>query len=128
MSSYIYLASPYSHPNAEVRARRYRMALRISARLIQQGTPIFSPIVHSHEIAQLLNMDDVFGIRFWKRWDQALLRHAEQLWYVTAPGWEESAGLETELKIAESIGLPSYAIVPLANEWEGFPDETEAAE
>jgi hypothetical protein len=66
----IYLASPYSHPDAEVRERRFDAACRAAAALICQGKTIFSPIAHSHAICR-------YGVpldwRFWQRHDRRYL-------------------------------------------------------
>ena len=47
----IYLASPYSHPDAVVREQRFRDVCLAAARLIRAGQIVFSPIAHSHPIA-----------------------------------------------------------------------------
>ena len=48
----IYLASPYTHHDPEVRLERYRAVCRAAAGLIRQGRVVFSPIAHSHAITE----------------------------------------------------------------------------
>ncbi len=48
----IYLASPYSHPDARVRQRRFEEACQAAAAITRAGLSVFSPISHSHPIAR----------------------------------------------------------------------------
>jgi len=48
----IYLATPYSDPDPEVREFRYREVNKAAAQLISEGHHVFSPISHTHPIAQ----------------------------------------------------------------------------
>ncbi len=48
----IYLASPYSHPDAVVREYRFRAACQAAASVMRSGQHVFSPIAHSHAIAE----------------------------------------------------------------------------
>jgi hypothetical protein len=48
----IYLCSPYTHPDPAVREARYEAACRTAAHLMRSGKIVFSPIAHSHGIAQ----------------------------------------------------------------------------
>ncbi|MCP4786572.1 MAG: DUF1937 family protein [Fuerstiella sp.] len=47
----IYLASPYSHSDANIREKRFRDVCRTAARLMRNGDVVFSPIAHGHPIA-----------------------------------------------------------------------------
>ena len=49
----IYLASPFSHPDAGVRQQRFEAACRAAAALIRQGKTVFAPIAHSYGILRL---------------------------------------------------------------------------
>jgi hypothetical protein len=72
----IYLASPYSHPDAFVRERRFQAACEAAARLMQDGHHVFSPIAHSLTIA-------VHGVptdwTYWKTFDSHMLAACGEL-------------------------------------------------
>ena len=99
----IYLASPYSHPDAAVRQQRFEAACRAAAELIRQGYVVFSPIAHSHGIAQHgLPLD--WG--YWERHDRRLLAACDELWVLSLDGWHESRGVQAEIAIARAAGKP----------------------
>lgn len=99
----IYLASPYSHPDAAVRQQRFESACRAAAELIRRGHVVFSPIAHSHSIAQHgLPVD----WRFWEAQDRRLLAACDELWVLTLDGWRESRGVQAEIAIARAAGKP----------------------
>lgn len=99
----IYLASPYSHPEAEVRQRRFEAACRAAAKLICQGQTVFSPIAHSHAIC-------AYGVpldwRFWERHDRRYLEACDEVVVLLIDGWRESVGVQAEIAIARKLGKP----------------------
>jgi len=124
--SFLYLCSPYSHPSPEVRARRYRMAVRATARLMLEGYCIFSPIAHSHEISTELMLThgkgpETFGHDYWLRFDTAMIAASAGLYVLTAPGWMESRGVQFEIELADRMKLSSVYAPPTEGEWEGYP-------
>lgn len=99
----IYLASPYSDPDPDVRERRYQEACRAAARLMQDGDVVFSPIAHGHAIA-------ANGLphrwSFWKRFDIEHLRRCDEVVVLMIDGWQQSEGVRDEVQIAEKLGKP----------------------
>ena len=52
----IYLASPYSHPDADVRQARHDLAVEAAIAIMQDiGEAVFSPIAHSHYMHEWSN-------------------------------------------------------------------------
>ncbi|GAB6188150.1 DUF1937 family protein [Thermopirellula anaerolimosa] len=99
----IYLASPYSHPDAAVRQERFEAACRAAAELIRQGHVVLSPIAHSHSIAQHGLPGDW---DFWEQQDRRLLAACDELWVLKLDGWEQSRGVQAEIGIARAAGKP----------------------
>ena len=100
----VYVASPYSHPKASVREKRAQMAARVCGDLIQQGLFVFCPIVQYHPIAKICSLPT-----HWKYWDvhcRLFMKMATSMIVLKAPGWEESEGLQEEIKIAEEMNIP----------------------
>ena len=99
----IYLASPYTHADAAVRQKRFEAACRAAARLMRQGTIVFSPIAHSVPIAEHgLPLD----WQFWQRNDRRLLEACDEVAVLVLDGWEQSVGVQAEMRIATELGKP----------------------
>jgi nucleoside 2-deoxyribosyltransferase len=99
----IYLASPYTSDDPAVRQARFEAACRAAAAFIRRGHVVFSPVAHSHCIAQHgLPVD--WG--FWERHDRRFLAACDELWVLTLDGWRESRGVQAEMTIARALGKP----------------------
>lgn len=106
----IYLASPYSHADEAVREERFRAVCQASAGLMAQGHLIFSPIAHTHPIALAGKLPTDF--RFWRRYDETMLRAAGELWVLMLPGWHVSAGVREEIAFMDALGRPVRYVNP----------------
>lgn len=111
MSGYVYLASPYTHPDAGVKEQRYMAAVKAAAKLMRGGRCVFAPIPHSHEIDKTFTTP--MPLEFWKKQDIAILQHAEELAVLMLPGWEESAGVQWEIGLAKSLNIPVTYMEPI---------------
>ena len=100
----IYLASPYTHPDAAVRQARYEAVLAELARLVAEGRRVYSPIVAQHEkcLAGLVPVE----FEFYRREDRAMIDACEQVWVLRLDGWDRSAGIQEELVAASEFGKP----------------------
>jgi hypothetical protein len=106
----VYLAVPYSHQSANVREMRFREANRISARIMDAGILIFSPISHTHPIALAGKLP--LGWDFWERYDRAYLVVCRALVVLRLDGWQESKGVAAETKIMDELARPVYHLDP----------------
>lgn len=93
----IYVALPYSHPDPAIREMRKQIADRYAAKLISQGHIVFSPISHSHHIAD--HLDNCNDSDFWVRQCEPFLRVCQEMHILALPGWKESTGIGRELKM-----------------------------
>lgn len=105
----IYIASPYSTPLAEpmatqVRIKRFGEATKFTGFIIQQGVAAFSPIAYFHPYAMGLNLPT--DAAFWDEINMSFLRHAEALFCLHLPGWDQSKGVQHELKFAKVARIP----------------------
>lgn len=105
-NSPVYLALPYSHDDEKIRQVRFRLANRAAARLISDGFVVYSPISHSHPIAVDGNMQ--LGWEGWQKQDLTMLRLCKVLFVLKLPGWQRSAGVQSEIKEAERMRMPIY--------------------
>jgi len=102
-SGYIYLAGPYSHPDAEVRHARYQALTAKAAELMLENYVVFSPITHGHAVAMGHNLPTDFA--WWELQCLGMLRHASKLVVLTLDGWEHSKGVEVEVEFARKSGI-----------------------
>lgn len=95
VSGFIYVASPYSHPDAEIRHRRYLRVMWYVMNLLKNRQWCYSPIVHCHEMARIhaLPVDAIF----WMDYNYALLSSARELHVLCLEGWQESVGVKGEV-------------------------------
>lgn len=102
--SFTYLASPYTHQDAEVREWRFKEACKCAARLMKDGQVVFSPIAHSHpiEIEGGWREDGAF----WKRQDEPYLMACDKLIVLRLPEWTNSKGVAHEIAVAMERGIP----------------------
>lgn len=108
----IYLASPYSHKDSNIRKERYEIALKVTADLISRGFHVFSPITYIHPIVEhLMNsknetrFTDYYLFKNGEEFDTDMIRHCGFFWILMIDGWEESVGVKAETKLARSLFL-----------------------
>lgn len=99
-----YLACPYSHPDASVRGDRFKEANRAAGLLMKRGDLVFSPISHTHPIAEECDLPK--GWDFWQAFDRAYLSASRLLVVLCIAGWRESVGVQAEIAIARELGVP----------------------
>lgn len=102
----IYLACPYSDPDPAVRRYRYMaVTAAAAAQLTKFGSLVFSPVTHSHYLAEQFGCSQDGG--FWKDWYLSFLEHwATHLYVLQLQGWEESKGVNAEIDYAERHNIP----------------------
>jgi hypothetical protein len=108
----IYLASPYSHPDPNVRAQRFETACQAAAMLIAGGEFVFCPVAHAHPIAAHGQLPTTW--QYWDRLDRRLLAGCYEVYVLTLDGWRESEGVQAELAHAEKLGMPIRYLSPEA--------------
>ncbi len=99
----IYLASPYSHPDRRVCQSRFDAACRKTAEIMRTGRLVFSPVVHGHPLVR-------FGVpgdwMYWESFARHQLRWCDELVVLMLDGWEESHGVQAEIRMARELGKP----------------------
>ena len=100
----IYLASPYSHPDPAVQQRRFEQVCGVASALMRNGTVVFSPIAHSHCISLAGGLPGDFI--YWEEFDRTILSVCKALLVLKLEGWEESAGIKSEIAIMQEMGKP----------------------
>lgn len=99
-----YLATPYSeYPYGHDAAAT--LAAMMAARLAEARIPVFSPIAHSHPIAKHTAAHST-DHDFWMNVDAPFMELASGLIVVTAESWQQSRGIQEEIKRFAEAGKP----------------------
>ncbi len=114
-----YLATPYTrYPLG--RDEAFRMAARVAGRLVLRGVHVFSPIAHSHPIAELGGIDPCDGAK-WRHADAPFVEAARGCIVYQARGWDTSAGVAHEIAEFTRAGKP--VVYMRAERWPEIPPE-----
>lgn len=108
-----YLACPYTHKDPRVQQKRFRLVSLTSRALLQQGIHVYSPITHNVPINNLGFNGDWLK---WSAFDHEMLSRCDKLIVLKLDGWEESKGVQAEIKKAQELNLPIEWMEPLALE------------
>ena len=95
----VYLACPYSDPDPEIRTSRVRAADIAAAYLMEEkGYVVFSPLTHSHAIAEYL--DNHLSHEFWLSQDASHILTCNKVIIYRIVGWDNSFGVAWEIGFA----------------------------
>jgi len=100
----IYLASPYSHPDAAVMEQRFHDVCRVAGSMMHDGLIVFSPIAHTHSIAVVGKLPRSW--EFWGKYDHEFIAASEKVIVLMMDGWLQSKGVRAEILIANSLNIP----------------------
>ena len=100
-----YLAAPYSHKEHYMLVARFILINRVAAKLMAEGNYIFSPISHTHPIAEASNGILPRGWEYWEGYDRTMIKCCDRLIVLRLPGWETSTGVQAEIQIAREYGI-----------------------
>ena len=102
MKEIIYVAAPYAHPDYWVRRSRVRWATVAAANFASEGFGVFSPLSHSAGIAEC---QPKVSEDYWYELDLKLMVGCDKLVVCKLPGWEESEGVQKEIKRANELNM-----------------------
>lgn len=112
-SPIVYLASPYSKGNSQTRLARFNAVTHVAAKMIKDGSIVFSPITMTHPIDLILSTENsVLDSNFWVRFDENFMRHCGIFRILTLPGWEISRGVQRETEYFLSNGIRPEFLSP----------------
>lgn len=108
----VYLASPYTHLDKKIEARRYEAALAAWVWLIknQPDLNFYSPITQSHSLCVYAGTPGDW--KFWARFDETMISKCCEFWVLCLEGFSKSVGIAAEREIAGHLGLPIRFLVP----------------
>jgi nucleoside 2-deoxyribosyltransferase len=116
MKPLIYLASPYSSPSQEILEARVEQTQKALAGLIEAGHIVFSPIVHSHPIANLVSFSPINHaegeLSGWMAYDFGFIDKCDEVWVLKIDGWDKSRGVRAEIDYANETGKEVRFVEP----------------
>ena len=92
---FIYVGSPYSHPDPSIMERRYRNVMFYMLQLFKNRQWAYSPILHCHDMANKFGLPK--EAKYWANYNFAMLSAAREFHVYCLPGWDESVGLSHEV-------------------------------
>jgi hypothetical protein len=99
----IYIGSPYSHSDVDVRQKRFELVSKFAADLVYEGYIAISPITYGHTLLDFKDMPTDF--EFWNNFCIGLLKKCDYLYILEIHGWEVSKGLQEEIKFAQENNI-----------------------
>jgi hypothetical protein len=118
MTEFIYLATPYTHKDHRIMVARFQMVNKVAAKLMADGKYIFSPISHTHPIAEAGELPR--GWEYWAGYDRRMLQTCTKIIVLRLPGWDVSKGVQAEIKIGQEMNIPVEFIDYNIKEWENI--------
>lgn len=109
MNHLIYLASPYSHPDQEVRNERMRVFCLTDAALMRAGIMSCSPL-SKHFITQFTDIPTTW--EYWKDYCHTMLPRCDAVYVIDVDGWEQSVGTQAEIDLAKRLSIRVALIQP----------------
>ena len=106
----VYLATPYTK-FPQGRHIAFRQACALSGKLIAQSVRVYSPIAHTHPIAEYSHLDPL-DHSLWLPFDEAMMTVADALCVAHMEGWDESFGVAHEIKVFNRAKKPIFDLEP----------------
>lgn len=114
----VYLATPYSkYEPGHVAA--FLEAAKLAGYMVNHGVMVFSPISHGHPMTAYGAVNP-YDHPLWMQLDKHFMDMCDALVVATMDGWDESRGVQEEIKIFLAAGKPLYKINPKTLDVEKF--------
>lgn len=105
-----YLGTPYTRYCSGLQSA-FIAAASLTARLITSGVHVYSPIVHSHPLAQHGGVDPL-DLKIWYPFNETMMKRCDTLIVAHLPGWDESLGVKFEIEYFERARKPIFDLNP----------------
>lgn len=109
-TDYWYLGSPYSKYKDGLDAA-FEEICRLAGYFARAGISAYSPIAHTHPIAKHSGIDP-YDHAIWLPFDTPMMHNAKGLVVVQMDGWDESYGIDQEIRYMRDIDKPIVYLRP----------------
>jgi hypothetical protein len=100
----IFISSPFSSPLPAVQQARYERVMEFTSIMLGSGYQVFSPIVYCVPMAQRFNLPG--DAAHWAKFNIEFLRQSEAMFLLQLPGWDQSKGVQMEMRLAKTLFIP----------------------
>lgn len=100
----IYLAAPYSHQYAHVRAARFKRIKQATCQLMCAGDVVFSPVAYGYLMEEAAGK--TMSHDYWMQFCLNIMPACDRVYVLTLEGWDQSKGVAEEVKLAKRMGKP----------------------
>ena len=104
MRKLIFVSSPYSHPDDNVREENYQKVSKYTAELIKNEVVAFSPILYGHTAVNF-EPDIPTDWPFWENFCLTFLNRCDEIIVYMMEGWDKSRGVAEEIAYAKDLGI-----------------------
>ena len=104
--SLAYLSSPYTKYRRGI-AEAHFQACALTARLLEKGVMVYSPIAHSHSVAMAGGLDPM-NIELWYKHNELVMDRCDTLIVANMIGWRRSEGIAMEVNYFLAMDKPIY--------------------
>lgn len=80
-----------------------QFGFEVSARLTERGWQVYSPVAHTHPVAEQGLPKDW---TYWQEFDREMLSRCDRLAVLMISGWRDSTGVTAEIASAKELGKP----------------------
>lgn len=106
----LYVGTPYTRYKGGIEPA-FVDACKLTARLVQAGVNVYSPIAHTHPIAIHGGLDPL-DLTLWLDFDAAMMMKADAMIVARLDGWDKSSGVRHEIDVFEAAGKPVFHLDP----------------
>jgi hypothetical protein len=103
MKKLIYVASPYNHPQDEIRIKNYEIVSLYTAKLIAEGKVAISPIAYGHPLLSFVEIP--YDWQFWSNFCLSFLDVCTEMHVLKMEGWDKSRGVAEEIEYAKQKNI-----------------------
>lgn len=111
-SSLTYIAAPYSHPDAAIKAQRLVDFARFDAEMMNQGIFTVSPMTKAFELQHATFPDNW---EYWRDYSYALMDRCSNVIVLLLDGWDKSVGVQAEIEYANELEIPIKYMRPISD-------------
>jgi len=105
IGGYWYVLTPYTkYPHGISRA--FEDAVEVCQALLERGVNLFCPVAHSHHLAVQRNRLCPVDGAYWSGFNKPLLEASAGGILIRMRGWDESRGIDEELKYFDTTDKP----------------------
>lgn len=106
----IYVGTPYTKYPGGIEPA-FVDACKLTARLVEAGLNVYSPIAHTHPLAIHGGLDPL-DHKLWLGFDAAIMAKSDAMIVAMMPTWETSYGIKHEIQTFTDAGKPVFYLDP----------------